>query len=136
MALRGAKPRPAQLRIVEGTHRPSRHGPAEEAGKAAEASAHAFGAIEMPASFRGHAATAWRRYVAPAFWLDASREPGAIAFCKLWAEFMKAPADFPSSKHAQLRAYMAELGLTDERNRNPSGDGKPAPPESPASKYF
>ena len=28
-----------------------------------------------------------------------------------------APVSFPASKHGQMRAYMSELGLTDERNR-------------------
>jgi hypothetical protein len=50
-------------------------------------------------------------------WLDASREPAAIAFCELWQEFTFAPTAFPAAKHGQLRAYMSELGLTDERNR-------------------
>ena len=48
------------------------------------------------------------------------REPAAIAFCELWAEFTDRPAAFPAAKHSQLRAYMSELGLTDERNRPPS----------------
>jgi hypothetical protein len=45
------------------------------------------------------------------------REPAAIAFCELWQEFRFAPTSFPASKHGQMRAYMSELGLTDERNR-------------------
>ena len=40
------------------------------------------------------------------------REPAAIAFCELWQEFRKAPVSFQASKHAQMRAYMSELGLT------------------------
>jgi hypothetical protein len=35
----------------------------------------------------------------------------------LWAEFRFSRSGFPASKHGQLRAYMSELGLTDERNR-------------------
>lgn len=57
------------------------------------------------------------RYIEPAAWLDASREPAAIAFCELWQEFRFCPTGFPAAKHGQLRAYMSELGLTDERNR-------------------
>ena len=65
---------------------------------------------------------AWKKYIEPAGWLDASREPAAIAFCELWQEFRFAPTSFPASKHGQLRAYMSELGLTDERNRSESDD--------------
>jgi hypothetical protein len=65
----------------------------------------------------GEALKAWKRWVLPAGWLDGSREPAARAFCELWQEFVGSPVKFPASKHGQLRAYMSELGLTDERNR-------------------
>jgi hypothetical protein len=67
---------------------------------------------------------AWKRYIEPASWLDGSKEAAAIAFCELWQEFRFAPTSFPASKHGQMRAYMSELGLTDERNRVGS-DEKP-----------
>jgi hypothetical protein len=70
-----------------------------------------------PAHLKGEGAKAWKRYIEPAAWLDAAREPAAIAFCELWQEFRFAPTSFPASKHGQMRAYMSELGLTDERNR-------------------
>jgi hypothetical protein len=41
-----------------------------------------------------------------------------VAFCELWQEFRDHPQRFPASKHGQMRAYMAELGLSDERNRS------------------
>jgi hypothetical protein len=44
----------------------------------------------------------------------------------LWAEFRTSPIRFPASKHGQLRAYMSELGLSDERNRG-DGDGSQKP---------
>jgi hypothetical protein len=38
---------------------------------------------------------------------------------------MEAPRMFQAAKHGQMRAYMSELGLTDERNRgNEQGDEK------------
>ena len=40
----------------------------------------------------------------------------------MWQESRFSPIGFPASTYGQLRAYMAELGLTDERNR--SGDSK------------
>lgn len=64
-----------------------------------------------PASFKGEAAKAWKRYFAAASWLDASREPAAIAFCLLWAEFRFSPVGFPAAKHAQMRGYLNDSGL-------------------------
>jgi hypothetical protein len=117
MATRGVKPKPIHLRLVDGTHRTTRHGDSNEARAAVDVSAVSFGKPVKPKQLKGEAAAAWKRYIEPAGWLDATREPAAIAFCELWKEFRSAPANFPGSKHGQLRAYMSELGLTDERNR-------------------
>lgn len=117
MAARGARPKPAHLRLVDGTHRRTRHGDPGEAKAAVEALEGEFGRPVRPKHFKGEAAAAWKRYIEPAAWLDGSREAAAIAFCELWQEFRFAPTSFPASKHGQMRAYMSELGLTDERNR-------------------
>lgn len=117
MATCGAKPKPAHLRIVEGTTNVTRHGPEVKAREAVEKANATFGKPAMPKGMKGEAAKAWKRYIAPAFWLDAGREPAAIGFCELWAEFRLDMARFPASKHGQMRAYLNELGLTDERNR-------------------
>lgn len=117
MASRGPKPKPAHLRLVDGTHRNTRHGDAKAAREAVEEAVTAFGKLERPKHLRGSAAAAWKDYIAPAAWLDGSRKAAAIAFCELFGEFMDMPRMFTASKHGQMRAYMAELGLTDERNR-------------------
>ena len=117
MAARGAKPKAAHLRIVDGTHRNARHGDVADAKAAVEQAAAAFGKLTRPKHLKGYALDAWKRWIEPSAWLDGSREAAAIAFCELWAEFRFAPASFPASKHGQMRAYMSELGLTDERNR-------------------
>ena len=117
MATRGAKPKPPKLRLVDGTHNVTRHGKMAETAEKVDAAAESFGKLEKPTYLKAAAAQAWKRYIDPAGWLDASREPAAIAFCELWAEFRGSPIRFPASKHGQLRAYMSELGLTDERNR-------------------
>jgi hypothetical protein len=117
MATRGAKPKAAHLRIVDGTHRNTRHGDMGEVKDAVTQAHSAFGSLTKPKHLKGEAAQAWKKYIEPASWLDASREPAAIAFCELWQEFRDGPKAFPSSKHGQMRAYMSELGLTDERNR-------------------
>lgn len=124
MAKRGAKPKPVRLRLVDGTHNVTRHGSREVAEKVAEAAEAGFGKLTRPTYLKGQAAWAWKRYIEPAGWLDASREAAAIAFCELWQEFRAAPIMFAAAKHGQLRAYMAELGLTDERNRGDVEDGK------------
>ena len=122
MATRGARPKPAHLRVVDGTHRATRHGDEGKAKETAENSLISFGKPTRPKDFKGEALAAWKKYIEHAGWLDASREPAAIAFCELWQEFRFAPTSFPASKHGQLRAYMSELGLTDERNRSESDD--------------
>jgi hypothetical protein len=118
MAQRGAKPKPAHLHLVSGTRNATRHGSEADLRQRAEASQHKFGNLAKPKHLKGEGAAAWRRYIEPAWWLDASKEALAIAFCELWQEFRDGPRVFPASKHGQMRAYMSELGLTDERNRS------------------
>lgn len=132
MAARGAKPTPAALRLVQGTHNATRHGSKSDAETLVDQSLTAFGPIAKPDYLSGDAAQAWDNWIAPAGWLDNSKQPAAIAFCELWREFRFSAADFPASKHGQLRAYMAELGLTDERNRKVA-DGKK---KDPAADYL
>lgn len=117
MAARGAKPKPAHLRVIDGTHRKTRHGEEAKVKEAVDVSVEAFGKLSRPKGLKAEGLAAWKKYIEPASWLDASREPAAIAFCELWQEFRFAPTSFPASKHGQMRAYMSELGLTDERNR-------------------
>jgi hypothetical protein len=105
---RGRRPKPPHLHLVDGTFRPGRHGDKAAATKPDTATM-GFGKIKMPAHFVGHAAEAWKKYVAPAFWLDASLEPVAIAFCELWQEFCLAPPSFRPAKHSAMRAIWASL---------------------------
>lgn len=125
MAKRGVKPKPAALRVVDGTHRDDRHGEMPE-------EAHKADPLDKPEELAGPASDAWDKWIDSASWLDWSKEPAAIAFCYLWAEFKSDPDEFQSARHAQMRAYMNELGLTDERNRGKSDDGK----KDPGEKYF
>lgn len=113
----GRRPKPTHLRLVDGTHRPARHGDREEARAAVKRHATAFGPLQMPKDLRGEAKKAWERWIAPADWLDGSRAPTAIAVCLLWQEYQEAPRQFPAAKHGVLRAFMSDLGLTDERRR-------------------
>ena len=94
MATRGAKPKAAKLRLVDGTHRPTRHGDSESAREAVDQVVASFGKLKKPASLKGAAAAAWKKFIEPATWLDGSREPAAIAFCELWKEFQFNPRTF------------------------------------------
>jgi hypothetical protein len=115
--MKGRKPKGAHLRLIDGTHRNDRHGDATTARGVATATAASFGPLTRPPSLTKFGREAWERYIRPAKWLDASREPAAIAFCELWQEMRRAPASFQAAKHSQMRSYMSTLGLTDERNR-------------------
>ena len=117
MAIRGAKPKAARLRLVDGTHNATRHGSKDDARRVADQALQHFGKLGRPKGLKGHALAAWKKYIEPADWLDGSKEPLAIQFCHLWDEFTTCPRLFPASKHGQMRACMSELGLTDERNR-------------------
>lgn len=121
MATRGAKPKAARLRLVDGTHNATRHGPKDELKKTADTAVEQFGKLARPKGLKGHALAAWKQYIEPADWLDGSKGAAAIAFCHLWDEFTACPRMFPAAKHGQMRAYMSELGLTDERNRQKDG---------------
>lgn len=110
--------------MIDGTHRTARHGDVEVAKKAVDEAIRKFGKLTRPKGLKGEGLNAWKKYIEPADWLDGSKEPAAIAFCELWQEFRFAPTSFPASKHGQMRAYMSELGLTDERNRVSQGDAE------------
>jgi len=133
MATRGAKPKAGALRVVDGTHRKDRHGDPAKVLADSDSSLQSFGKMKRPSFITGEARKAWDRWIAPADWLDASREASAIAFCEMWKAFRRDPERFPAAYHGQMRAYMAELGLTDERNRvKTEGDG----PKDPSDSYF
>ena len=117
MAQPGARPKPAAQRILSGTHRATRHGDKAEALGQSEASRNAFGPLVRPDDMQDAARHAWSRYIEPCAWLDASKEPLAIAFCRLWQEFTEDPNAFTAARHGQLRLYAQELGLSDERAR-------------------
>lgn len=130
MASPGRRPKPAHLRIVDGTHRADRHGDQVSVQEAVAQSQAAFGSLAKPKALKGNAGKAWDQYIAPAFWLDGSQEPAALIFCELWAEWKKSPTLFPSTKHTHLRRYMHDLGLMYVDR------GKPSDAAAPKDEFF
>jgi phage terminase small subunit len=125
MVARGPKPKSPHLRLVEGHHRPSRHGSKTELRAKAKESAKAFGPIgRAPAYLKGPALEAWKTFIVPAAWLDGAAKASAIIFCELWGAYRKNPSTYPASHLREMRALQAQLGLTDERNRKPVKDPK------------
>jgi hypothetical protein len=126
---RGRKPTPPHLHLVQGTRNTTRHGTEDELRTKIEQGLNTFGTPVKPEIFTQKkydiASQTWDRYIAPAWWLDASREMLAIGYCMLFQEMIKRGASFPSAKHGQLRSYAAELGLTDERKRPADASKKP-----------
>ncbi len=117
VAKRGAKPKPAHLRLVDGTRHVTRHGSEEDLRNKAETSKASHGALVRPKFLKGPALEIWKQLIEPAAWLDRTRYAAAVQFCELWQEFRFSPTAFPAAKHTQMRVLQAELGLTDERNR-------------------
>ena len=117
MAVRGARPKPNHLHLIYATRNATRHGSEAELKAKVEAVINDFGVPVRRSYLTGHALKAWNEWIVPARWLDGSKTAAAIAFCEIWKEYRKDPEEFPASKHGQMRAYMQELGLTDERNR-------------------
>jgi hypothetical protein len=117
MAVGGAKRKDAALHIIEGTRNATKHGTAEDLQQTV-AETKLYGKLVKPRWLKGEASRIWDQMIIPAWWLDGSRYVLATAFCLLWQEFRKEQEDFTVGKHAQLRYYMQELGITDARNRN------------------
>lgn len=118
MTTRGPRLKRPELRLVDGR---AHHGPKRSASRAKaliKQDRRSFGPLKMPGHLGEAGRQAWQDYIVPATWLTKSREMTAILLCELWEESRDDTKAFTAAKHAQLRAYMAELGLTDERKRD------------------
>jgi hypothetical protein len=126
MASRGRKRVPDHLRLVTGNMNTTRHGTEDEIRSRVEQGKKKFGPLVKPEIFNlkkyAEASITWDRYIAKAWWLDASREVLAIAYCMLVQELFKKGGNLATAKHSQLRAYASELGLSDERKRPSNAD--------------
>ena len=122
MAIRGAKPKPTRLHVVDGTYRPDRHaGPSEPEPE---------GELEKPPKLNGRAGDLWDRYMARAHWLTWADGPKALMWVHMQAEFERAPSKMVASRIGQLRSLGSELGL-DPASRARIG----TPPAKAKSKF-
>src|SRR3954470_3277091 len=117
MAYPGNKPKPALLHLINGTRNATRHGSEGELVSRVESAIEDFGPLVRPDGLSLEAIKCWNEMIEPAKWLDGSKKLAAAALCELYAEWTMGPRHFAASKHSQMRSYMADLGLTDERNR-------------------
>jgi hypothetical protein len=125
---RGRRPKPAHLRLIDGSRSTTRHGSAAELRAKVDEEIASFGKLQRPKGLKGRVLKAWIEWIEPAAWLDGSRGAAARAFVELYAEFEERPRVFVAAKHNQMRAYMSELGLTDERRRGAGRDDAPKDP--------
>jgi len=121
MALPGAMPLPAMVHNLKGTKIAARiKSPISRAEQDRRALEESSRPLERPPNNRftcREAADRWEEMIAPCQWLDQSKLAAALAFCELFYEFESDPKGFSAQKHGQFRGYMADLGLTDIRNR-------------------
>lgn len=105
--MRGRKPKPTQLHLIEGTLNVTRHRHRLSAEPAAKS-----GLGAMPAYLSRRAARIWREVARIAFWLGDVDRHKLGTFCSLLAEFESRPQAFPASRIALVRAFGSDLGLT------------------------
>jgi hypothetical protein len=112
-----AKVLPTKLKLVKGTAKKERVGSFEDLQAKLKLGENIPVKMRRPEHLEGAGLEAWERYIEPMPWIDITREAAATAFCDLWHIFRQDPNNFTAAQHCQLRGYMAELGLTDERKR-------------------
>lgn len=122
MAVRGAKPKPAHLRLIEGNpgKRPITPDPAADLPEGHD------NGLEPPRKLKKRQQELWNAYIRRAGWLTAFDVPRAFMWVELHAEFERAPTQMIAGKIAQLRSLGSELGLDPgSRARLNVGSGKP-----------
>lgn len=132
MAIRGAKPKPAFLKVVTGNpgHRPIK----EDAGL--EVDRNFDNHLEPPKKLKKRQQELWDTYIRKAPWLSQFDVPRAFMWVEIHAEFEKDPGGMIAGMIAQLRSLGSELGL-DPASRSRIGTelGKRGN-KDPAEKYF
>src|SRR5688572_26555686 len=103
MAIRGRKPKPVALRVIEGnrSRRPLPDGVPFATGKPVR-----------PEWLSGRGAAIWDEHVELLPWLAQADSAFLAAWCALQAELEAGIADMTAARIAQWRTLGAELGLS------------------------
>ena len=127
MAVRGRKPKPAHLKLVEGN--PGKRSLSVD-GPAAEGRP-----IKVP-KLKGRASKLWAEVVERCWWLAEADSYKLGMWCHLEAEFEQDPLRMIASRISQLRGLGSELGMDPaSRVRLGTTDGK-RKPKTKAESYF
>jgi phage terminase small subunit len=121
---------PTALRLLQGTHRPDRHG-----SKPLPAKALPF--PKCPARLTGEARKKWAEVKKDMseYGLISNADKGILEqYCVLWQRFLNAPDEFTAAMIAQFRYLSADLYLTPE-SRNKANLQKAPTEEDPLAKY-
>jgi hypothetical protein len=106
MAVRGPKPKPKHLHVVDGTFNVTRHGPRDAVGDPEN-----DGPPVKPRYLKGRASKLWDEAVGVFWWLDVGDGYKLGLWCSLQSEFEDAPEKMVASRIGQLRALGSELGV-------------------------
>ncbi len=128
--VRGVKPKPASLHIVNGTFEPSRH-----AARAAEEPI-AAGSLAKPKHLKGRASKIWDEAAPLLTWLAEADSPTLALWCELEMEVRRSVADMTASRISQWRALASELGMTPSGRARIGTAKANAKEKDPRQKYF
>jgi phage terminase small subunit len=121
--IRGTKPKPVELRIIEGNK--SRRPLPDRAPTAT-------GSPAKPKWLRGTGARLWAEYAPLLPWLGRVDSETLAAWCALSAEFQRNPENMNAARISQMRVLAAELGMTPSARTRLIAPHEPKEP----SKYF
>lgn len=107
MATRGRKPKPPDLHVISGTHRPDRHGNPEDLPAVEDRPE----GLEPHRKLTAPQQKLWDTFIKTTPWLSEYDVPRAYMWVCLQAEYDRKPAAMVAARIAQLRALGSELGL-------------------------
>ncbi len=132
MAIRGKRPKPTTLHLIQGTGRPQR---LKARGK--EATTAPISNTDKPDYLTGRASKLWDEVVPKLYWLVNLDRFKLGQWCALQARFEQDPVAFPIGLYAPLRLLGSELAM-DPTSRARLGDKLRAPGNGKrdTSKFF
>jgi hypothetical protein len=127
MAVRGPKPKPTMLRLVEGNagDRPLPGAEPDPGGRPVK-----------PAWLKGRGAQLWDEVLGFAFWLSQADGYKLAAWCDRQADFEKKRRTWTAADRREHRSAGSELGLDPSSRTRLGTDGGGTKKEDAAAKYF